>query len=466
MCDLYKKLIELEDMKEKNSKIIEQVNLLGPWVHGYFDLGNGIIIQDKDELQRKRLFSTRDALFKILKKHYSKKELRKKTICDIGCNTGYFLFEIFKKFKIKKAIGIEPRQTNLKKAKFIAKYFNLPKNRYQLKQMDILENSKIPKSDIVIMPGVLHHLDNHLKALEKIYSITNELCIIETMVLPDKVNTSEIANKLELKDILYQNKKFQNHFGIIGFKLESDIFDGSTIHPGIVGIPTTQALVLMMKHVGFNEVEVFLSEKQLNKKIFSQKSYREFNLAIVLGKKNIKKQNESFDNTIKQFEEENFNTHIPFDIIENLYNAINNKSYIKKMSGISKLIFESQIYFKIEKGKKAEKELEKLIRKKKNYKIIQSFKHAPYEKICFEYSKTCYHIKKIIEAEKVCNNLVRIMNLDWRVTYSTYYLLAKINFDLKNFKKSKKYNLLSLKANPNFSLAKKLMRDIKNENPQ
>jgi len=29
-------------------------------VHGYFDLGNGLIIEDQDELQKKRLFSSRD----------------------------------------------------------------------------------------------------------------------------------------------------------------------------------------------------------------------------------------------------------------------------------------------------------------------------------------------------------------------------------------------------------------------
>ena len=104
--------------------------------------------------------------------------------------------------------------------------------------------------------------------------------------------------------------------------------------------------------------------------------------------------------------------------------------------------------------------MKKLIGNKKYYKIIQSFKHAPFEKICFEYSKTCYHTKKFDEAEKVCKNLIQIMNLDWRVVYSTYFLLAKINYDLKNFQKAKKYNLLSLKAYPNFSLSKKFVHDI------
>ena len=93
---------------KKNYKLIEKINVLGPWVHGYFDLGNRVIIQDKYEIQQKRLFSTRNAIFKILNKYYSKNELRRKTLCDVGCNTGYFLFEVFKEFNVykKKQLGL------------------------------------------------------------------------------------------------------------------------------------------------------------------------------------------------------------------------------------------------------------------------------------------------------------------------------------------------------------------------
>ncbi len=444
---------------KKYYKLIEKINVLGPWVSCYFDLGNGVIIEDKDEILKKRRFSTRDSIFKILNKYYSKNELRRKTLCDVGCNTGYFLFEVFKEFNVKKAIGIEPRETNLKKSRFIAKYFKLPKNRYQLKKGNVLDKSSIPKSDIVIIPGVMHHLDNHLKALEKIYNITNELCIIETMVLSDKLNSKEISKQLELKDILYQDKKFQNQFGIIGLKLESNINDGSTIHSGIVGIPTTQALILMMKHVGFNTVEVFHSEEQLRKNVFNQKSYREFHSVIVVGIKNNKKINKNFGSLIEHMEEENFEAYIPFNIINNLYNKIINKSS-KELTGVSNLIYESELFYKTKKGEKAAIELKKLIGKKKYFFIIKSIKHAPYEKICYEYSKTCYHLNKFDEAAKICQNLIKIMNLDWRVTYYTYFLLAKIYFDLKDFNKSKKHILLSLRANPDYSLSKKLFTDL------
>ena len=75
-------------------KLIQEINVLGPWVHGYFDLGNGIIIEDQDELQKKRLFAIRDYLLDIITKYYKTNNLQDKTLCDVGCNTGYFLYEI------------------------------------------------------------------------------------------------------------------------------------------------------------------------------------------------------------------------------------------------------------------------------------------------------------------------------------------------------------------------------------
>ena len=125
-------------MDFKKNKLIQEINVLGPWVHGYFDLGNGIIIEDQDNLQKKRLFAIRGYLIDIISKHYKTNDLHDKTLCDIGCNTGYFLYEIYKRIKLKKMTGVEPRTKNLAKAKFIANFFKLPKNRFVLKKMDIL----------------------------------------------------------------------------------------------------------------------------------------------------------------------------------------------------------------------------------------------------------------------------------------------------------------------------------------
>ena len=63
-----------------NDKLIQEINVLGPWVHGYFDLGNGIIIEDQDTLQKKRLFAIRDYFIDIITKFYETNDLHNKSL--------------------------------------------------------------------------------------------------------------------------------------------------------------------------------------------------------------------------------------------------------------------------------------------------------------------------------------------------------------------------------------------------
>jgi len=442
----------------KLEKLIQEVNVLGPWIHGYFNLGNGTIIEDKDILQKKRLFALRDYIFNIISNFYGRKKLNDKTLCDVGCNTGYFIYELYKKFNFKNVLGLEPRESNLKKAEFVSKFFKLPKNRFRLKEFDILDDNKIiPKYDVVIMMGVLHHLDNHLQALKKLFKMTKELFILETMVLTDELNTSKIAKQLELKDSLYKNKKNKKKFGLIGYKLESNRLDGATIHSGIVGIPTSEVLLMMLKTVGFEEAYVYRNEKQLRKEVYKEKSYRNLHTAIIVAIKNNKKNKKtSIETILDKNEEDEFTNFIPLEYIEPLFKVVSGKFPRSKLKTISNLIFDSEFHYTEPRGEKASKKLSRKIGTKPYYQLITTLKHAPKEKILFEYAKSSYQNGFVPTALKVCLELVKKINLDWRTVYSTYYLLARINFDIRNIPKSKHFNDLALCAYPSYSLARKL----------
>lgn len=442
-------------------KLIQEINVLGPWVHGYFDLGNGIIIEDQDELQKKRLFAIRDYLLDIITKYYKTNNLQDKTLCDVGCNTGYFLYEIYKKIKIKKVVGVEPRTKNLDKAKFIAKFFKLPKNKFILKKMDILSlGHKIEKFDIVIMPGVLHHLDDHILALRNLYKMTKDLCIIETVVLSNKFNEKYIGEQLELKDDLYKIHENKNKFGIIGYKLETDRLDGATIHNGIVGIPTTDALLLTLRSIGFNKVEIYRSDEQLRKNVYNEKSYRNFHSVIVIASKNKNKNSDPIENTLDLIEKNEFLNYIPLKYIEPLYNFVVSHSN-KKLIKIPLLIHQSELKYKKISSKIAGKKLKKIIGNKPYYQIICTFKHAPDDKISFEYAKSLYHNGLTERAQEIIENLIEKVNLDWRTVYKSYYLLAKLNLEKKNYTNARKFNKLSLKAHPSYSLAIGLENKLK-----
>lgn len=443
-------------------KLIQEINVLGPWIHGHFDLGNGLIIEDQDELHKKRITKNRDYFVDIISQFYKQETLESKTLCDVGCNAGFFLYELYNKFKFKHALGLEPRKTNLAKAQFIANYFGLLKSKYELRQFDILTTDKtLPVSDVVIMPGVLHHLSDHLQALRNLYKMTKELCIIETSVLPDYVNMKSIARHMSLGETIYRDKENHDKFGIVGYKLETNRLDGATYQSGIVGILSTNVLVMMMQYVGFDDVRVYHNDQQMRDEVYNERSYREYHSAIVIGIKNAKdnkKYEKYFDESEDKLEEQKFVNYIPLKFIEPLYKTISGQISANELETIPRLMYDSEIYYTKSKGINAMKNLQSRIGKRPYYALIQTFKHSPSHKISFEYAKTCYHVGNNDESLRILEQLIRIPNLDWRVVFMTYYLLAKIYFDIGNKMESKKYNALALRAHPGYSLARKLQK--------
>ncbi|MFN8670604.1 MAG: class I SAM-dependent methyltransferase [Candidatus Sericytochromatia bacterium] len=446
------------------NKLIEKINTLGPWVHGYFKILDDIVISDKDLLQQKRLFHYKDYFIDIIKNNYNSEHLNEKTICEIGCNSGYFLFELYKKFNFKIATGLEPRKSNLDKAKFIAKCFDLPKNRYKLEAFDLLTDKKSIKTyDIVLVPAVLHHIGNYFKAVQNLYKMTNEICIINTLILPDEINSQEIKTKIELKDDVYKLNDFEKKFGLVGYKIETNFLDGSAFHNGLVGVPTPSFLKLLLLEAGFSEVFIYKDYKDLKQEVYNENLHRDIYDLILVCKKNTKiKNNVDYENIQRKIYKEEFDNFIPFEIINDLYKYVNNNIKYENMSHICRLIYDSQKFFESDKGKNALLELEKKLKNENFYYLIKTFKYAIYDKICFEYAKTCYHIKLLDESEAALNKIIKIFPLDWRIVYKSYYLLALINKKNEKISKALKYVNLSIKTFNNYFIALDLKKELIN----
>lgn len=446
------------------NELIEEINLLGPWVHGAFDLGNGLIVEDRDKLHKKRIEKCRDYFVEIIADFYGTTSLHGKSISDVGCNAGYFLYELQKKFSFRHALGLEPRESNLAKARFIADFFGLAQAGYELRKFDILgHDMPLPKSDIVIMPGVLHHLSDHLQALRNLFAMTGELCIVETCVLPDEANSENIAAGMFLGESLYRGGRNRDLFGIVGFKLETDRLDGATYQSGIVGVTTAKVLAMMMEHVGFVDVEIFRDDTQLRKEVFNEKTYRQYNSAIVVGSKTRRgkdRQRQLLEQADEGVDLEKFETVIPLEIIGPLYEVLENPMLLEKCSTIVRVAYESMMFAEEPKGIEARSQLWQLIGNQAYCAIMGTFKHAPHDKVTFEFAKTKYQLGDLEEAERVLLGLTHVMNLDWRTVFMTYFLLAKIRFDQGDRSGARKFNAQSLRAYPGFSLAVNLGSEI------
>lgn len=105
---------------------------------------------------------------------------------DIGCNAGFYSFELAKRGASVTGIDIEPHY--LEQANWAAGMINFRGN-VQFEQKQIYELAKVKtKFDIVWFMGVFYHLRYPLLSLDIVSEITGKMMVFQTMTMPDKEN--------------------------------------------------------------------------------------------------------------------------------------------------------------------------------------------------------------------------------------------------------------------------------------
>jgi SAM-dependent methyltransferase len=116
-----------------------------------------------------------------------------KSVFDVGCMYGYFVFEAEER-GAENCVGGEVDPANLAKCRLLA---SARGSRAQFLRLDI-ERDEIPGIfDYVLCLNVLHHLRNPLAVLEKLIACTRECLVLEVASL-----TSHDSRKLGLSAVL------------------------------------------------------------------------------------------------------------------------------------------------------------------------------------------------------------------------------------------------------------------------
>jgi len=179
----------------------------------------------------------------LLEKLDLPKDLSGKSVLDIGAWDGFFSFEAEKRgaskvLAIDKLYRMEKEGKSLDKG---TKGFEIAKeilaSKVEYKIMDVMDLSpeSVGKFDIVLCLGVIYHLKDLIRALEKIASVTNEMVIIESLFM-NKGGNVPIAQFVETK-------------------LHGD--------PTVWWIPNRACLEAMVRSVGFKKVQSTVWKKQI-----------------------------------------------------------------------------------------------------------------------------------------------------------------------------------------------------------
>lgn len=161
---------EVQQLNNANAESLQKViDKLGPWFHD-FELMPGLSTNrnNKDSQLNKWKFI----------EPFVPKDLSGKTVLDIGCNSGFFSFEM-KKRNATRVVGTDIMPHCLAQARFLSHWFDLP---IELRQIDAYNVDTLGEFDFVVFIGVLYHLKHPLYALEKVSAICKDTMYLHSLL--------------------------------------------------------------------------------------------------------------------------------------------------------------------------------------------------------------------------------------------------------------------------------------------
>jgi len=150
-----------------------RVNQLGPWFH---NLRLGGVVQTAPDHPLGDFPSNFWQFFK----HAVPDDLRGQTVLDIGCNGGFYSFEM-KRRGAARVVGVDHDPVYLNQARFAREQLNLD---VEFMQGDVYDIERIvagEKFDYVVFMGVLYHLRHPLYALEKVAGLVRKRLLFQSM---------------------------------------------------------------------------------------------------------------------------------------------------------------------------------------------------------------------------------------------------------------------------------------------
>ncbi len=120
---------------------------------------------------------------------------------DVGCNAGFYSFELARRGAEVTAIDIEPRY--LEQARWAARQFGL-ESRLAFRRASVYELAVAREHfDLVCFLGVLYHLRHPLLALDVVRGVTRGRMLLQTLTTPgEEVLTPPVSISLDERELM------------------------------------------------------------------------------------------------------------------------------------------------------------------------------------------------------------------------------------------------------------------------
>jgi tRNA (mo5U34)-methyltransferase len=172
------------------------------------------------------------------------KDLRGKTVLDIGCNAGFYSIEM-KRRGAARVVGIDSDERYLAQARYAAEVLGA---EIEFRNMSVYDVGSLgERFDLVIFMGVLYHLRHPLLALDLLYdTVVKDMLIFQSMQ-----RGSDVVSPLNPDYDFWETEIFQQP----GFPQLYFIEERYSHDPTNWWIPNRACMEAMLRSAGFEITE-------------------------------------------------------------------------------------------------------------------------------------------------------------------------------------------------------------------
>jgi len=165
---------------------------------------------------------------------------------DLASHQGWFAVKMAHA-GFSSVLGIDARESHVSDSELISEIYGLDHLAFKQSDIHTQDAGQLGQFDVVLMLGLLYHLENPVGALRICRALCKNLCIIETQIVPGLTGYVDYGSYQYVRPL-------KGSFGIIDETEDTHGPEASIT--GICLVPSLDALLWILRKVGFSDVTV------------------------------------------------------------------------------------------------------------------------------------------------------------------------------------------------------------------
>jgi len=211
-----------------------------------FRLPDGRVTNTYDDGALDAVHTTRLSMLRDVVRARFGDSLAGRDAIDIACHQGWFSTQLLE-WGADDVLAVDARAEHIADVELIRDALHLSKLRTLQSDVHAIEPAKLGKFDLVLMLGLIYHLENPIGALRQAFALTKHLCVIETQVVPGMSGMVDYGSYRFVRPL-------KGSFGIIDETDDTHGPEASTL--GICLVPSVEALLWILRKIGFSRAEL------------------------------------------------------------------------------------------------------------------------------------------------------------------------------------------------------------------